>query len=413
MAHHIAVIGGSYAGIVITHNLFKSIIPALPKTTKYTVTMISPSKQFLFTLAGLRAIVEPDLIDNSALFQDFLGYFDQYKETGSDGLKFVHGVVKSLEPVGKSLQVKLMDTVQTTTVKYNSLIIASGAATATPIFKLTNLDVDDAKQGMRELSQKVKSAHHIAIGGAGPLGVELASELAETYPTKKITLYAGSRGVLPNVPASYSQEIERRLRADFKVEIIVGLRVSRYEEESTGRYNSGSEHEGKDEVPRNLVKLHLTDGSTGEADLYIPASGETPNTSFIPKSFLSDDGRVDTDSQMRVPGASRVYALGDCIKLTRGVFDDVRDHAAVLKKVLIAELPVTDEVLSSSNVGDEVSEGYTLPDLATKNFVITLGRHGGLGMVDGCRYSSQLVRCNRARDMGLSTSRMVVAGDMC
>lgn len=398
MVHNIVIIGSSFSGIAISHTLFKSIIPALPTTTKYKVTMISPSKQFLFSLASLRAIVEPELIDGNQLYRDFLSYYDQYKGTSGDGLEFVHGIVIELEPKCKTLQVKLMGTGQTTAVKYDSLIIASGAATATPIFKLTTLDTSNAKQGMRELADKVKAAQHIAVGGAGPLGVELVSGLAEAYPEKKITLYTGLRGVLPSVELRFADEVEHRLRDDFKVEIVSGIRVSTYKElpsSLSGSKNSSSK-----------VELLLTDGSTSEADLYIPASGETPNTTFLPKSFLDPTGRVDTDLQMRVPGVPRVYALGDCIKLTGGIVDDIRDHSVVLKAVLLAELPVTDEALASV----KVAKKYTPQEAVKKTFVITLGRYGGVAMFKGYRFPSWFVRLTRAKDMSLNMSKMVVSG---
>ena len=61
------------------------------------------------------------------------------------------------------------------------------------------------------------------------------------------------------------------------------------------------------------VTLKLSDGKTLEADLYIPANGTRPNTSFVSNTILTDDDRINTnDSTLRVDKACpRFYAVGD------------------------------------------------------------------------------------------------------
>jgi len=50
--------------------------------------------------------------------------------------------------------------------------------------------------------------------------------------------------------------------------------------------------------------LTLEDGKTLDADLYIPATGMKPNTSFIHETLLTADSRVDTNaSTLRVDKA--------------------------------------------------------------------------------------------------------------
>lgn len=401
-SHNIVIIGGSFAGILMAHTLLRNIIPTFPaqKRNKFKVTMISPSTQFYFTLAGLRAVVEPELIEDSPLYQDFLHHFDTYKypKTPNSGLHFVHGYATSLDNETKSIQVQLIPgsdmnkeaTSGTTTIEYGSVIIASGAVTSTPQFKLTTKDSDQAKKELKELSDQVKAAKHIAVGGAGPLGCELVSDLAETYPEKKITLYAGSRGVMSQVEKRFGEEIQRRLANDFKIEIVSGVRVSKDEK-----------------TPDNKVNLTLTDGTTNTVDLYIPASGETPNTSFLPKEFLANSGYVETDNQMRVTGTRRVYALGDAAALTAGVVDDIVEEAAVLKLVLLQELLIDDD---SELASVKIAKTYVPPNKLEKKFVITLGRYGGVAMVKGFRLPSFIVRFARAKDMGLPKGHLFVSG---
>jgi len=56
------------------------------------------------------------------------------------------------------------------------------------------------------------------------------------------------------------------------------------------------------------------DGTSVEADLYIPATGVFPNNTFIPPELLSEDGWINTDQYLAVKGAANVYALGDIVE---------------------------------------------------------------------------------------------------
>lgn len=49
-----------------------------------------------------------------------------------------------------------------------------------------------------------------------------------------------------------------------------------------------------------------------EADLYIPAFGVRPNTTFAPEEMLDSDGRVKVDrTTLQVTGYANILALGD------------------------------------------------------------------------------------------------------
>ena len=404
MTHEIVIIGGSFSGIFLAHTYFQKILPSLPQSTREQVklTLISPSTEFYYTLAGLRALVEPELIDNSTLYQEYLPHFEKYKDPKlpNSGLHFVHGYVKNLDSDNKSIQVQLTSgsdfnkdaNSESIKLKYDTVVIATGAATNMSTFKMTLKDGSEAKAELRKLADQIKASQHIAIGGAGPLGCELAAEIAETWPEKNVTLYAGSRGVMSNVQPRFGKEIHTRLVKDFRVEVVSGVRVK----SATVLASSGAK-----------VKLTLTDGSTNTVDLYIPASGETPNTSFLPKSFLTESGYVDTDDQMRIKGYPRTYAVGDVSKLSNRVLDDAKRQVAVLKQVLLAELPCeSDADLASVNV----KEKFVTIDPLEKKFGISLGRYGGVGMVNGFKVPSIVIRFAKSKDMGLPKGQHLVAG---
>lgn len=407
MTHDIVIIGGSFAGLVTAHSLLKNTLPRLPvsKQNDIRLTMISPSKQFLFTLASLRALVDPDMIENSLLYQDFLQHFEQYKtpENPNSGLRFIQGYVTALDDKSKSLEINLVDNkMASTTLYYDSVIIATGSSTPTSAFKLTNKSGTETQKDLLALSNAIKAATSIAIGGAGPLGCELAGELGETYPDKKIILYAGTRGVLPSTQPRFGEEVGQRLRDEFGVEVIIGARVSKEELDPNS----------------NQSKLTLSDGTASTVDLYIPASGGTPNTTFLPDSFLETDDYaydddefrpryVKVDSQMRVSGVPRAYALGESV--SSGVFEDIKQQSIILQQILLTELDADDSDLASV-----VVEGkFEAPQPHDKKFAISLGRYAGVGMLPGgWRIPSIVLRFRKSSHMNLPKSLAIVSGEV-
>lgn len=407
--HNVVIIGGSFAGIGIAHTLLKNIIPNLPVDRQLCikVTLIAPSPEYLFTLAGLRALVKPELIDGNQLYHNFLPHFDKYRvaDRPNSGLHFVQGYVTKLDETNQSLAVCLTDSGETNFVNYDSVIIATGASTVTPEFKLKCQSAEEAKKAHKELAAKVAAANHIAIGGAGPVGVELSSDISETFPKKKITLYAGSRGVMSKVQPRFAKDAEDRLKNEFKIDIKSGVRVK-------------SVKPIKNANGENKVLLTLTDGTTNaDADLYIPASGETPNTEFLPKAYLTESGYLDLTPQLHVknttPANARVYGLGDVAAFSGGVIHDSYFQSMILKKILEKEL-LLDELPDKPIITDKSGKSiaYVPQDPLTKNFVVTLGSRGGIAMVKGWRFPSWLVGWLRARDMGLGKSIPMAEGKM-
>lgn len=140
--HNIVIIGGIFAEVLLAHTYFQKVLPLLESPRQFRLTMISPATQFHYTLAGLRALVNPEMIDNSSLYQDFSNHFEKYKNQNTE-LYFVHGIVKASDEKTKFLQVQLSLTI--TTINYDLFIIASGTATTSPAFKMDIKSTEEAK----------------------------------------------------------------------------------------------------------------------------------------------------------------------------------------------------------------------------------------------------------------------------
>ena len=71
-------------------------------------------------------------------------------------------------------------------------------------------------------------------------------------------------------------------------------------------------------------ELVLSDGSKQVVDLYIDATGGTPNSSFLPSSWLDSRKKVVTESTtLRATAAgANIYSLGDVASFSKGNVPD-------------------------------------------------------------------------------------------
>jgi pyruvate/2-oxoglutarate dehydrogenase complex dihydrolipoamide dehydrogenase (E3) component len=93
----------------------------------------------------------------------------------------------------------------------------------------------------------------------------------------------------------------------------------------------------------NKWNVVLEGGETLTADLYISTTGVIPNNDFIPANFLSSDGWVTVDSQLRVQsseskGKGSIYAIGDITNLPMRLLSRVPDQVSVLVANLKADI---------------------------------------------------------------------------
>lgn len=132
----------------------------------------------------------------------------------------------------------------------------------------------------------------------GPLGVELAGELAEPVGTKKITLVSRTSVLLEGATAPVQRtalSLLQRKDVDVLTEATVEDAV----------YQTHTQ----------TWKVKLSTGQIYTADAYIATTGTIPNNEFIPKGCVNSQGWANVDEQLRVveDGVSRAdtYAIGD------------------------------------------------------------------------------------------------------
>jgi NADH dehydrogenase FAD-containing subunit len=307
------VSGGSYGGISTVHNVLKHILPILPDKNTYKVILVSKSSHAICRPACPRALISDDMFNQEKLFVSIPAQFEQY----GSSFKFINGTVTELNHDRRSVSIEVTGTVEH--IDYHALIIATGASTHSPLFGF-NRDKDFLRASWIAFREALPSAKSIVIAGSGPTGVETAGELGEYcnglagwFSSKlvnlkvTITLVGAGKNLLPNLRPAIANDAESYL-AKVGVTVVKETRVLNV----VAQGNQTSTQEGKSSICQGAgiddvaakATISLDNGTTIEADLYIPAFGSRPNTSFVTdRSLLGDDRRIVTDATLRVRAA--------------------------------------------------------------------------------------------------------------
>lgn len=372
----VVVIGASHAGLGLSHKLLR-LAPNV------AITLISPSDEYFFNIAAPRFLVKPDALPTSRYLYNIHETFSGYP---SGAFAFVKGLATSIDPSDKSVAVRTgaIDStkLEMTTVPFDYLVIASGSTTPATLglgslkLPLKVTAFEDTRKAISEAQKKLQAANHIVIGGAGPLGVELAGELAEASGSNKtITLVSRTDVVLPGATVKVQKEAESLLKLK-GVQILKDVAVDRVEQRSG--------------LISNDWTVTLSTGKTIAADEYISTTGVAPNNAFIPLEFLNDDGWVNVDEHLRVvQGAESrtdIFAIGDINHHPDRLLSRVSVQAAT------AAFNITASIENRSQ-----RKAYSA-EAQAKMMVVPVGQSTGVGHVGGWTLWGFLVWFFKGRD---------------
>ncbi|KAL2867591.1 NAD(P)/FAD-dependent oxidoreductase [Aspergillus lucknowensis] len=374
----VIVVGGSHAGLAVSQKLLR-------QTRRVKVTLINPSDEYYFNISAPRFLVKPESLPQSKYLYSIP---DAFRDYPGDRFNFVKGLVTKIDYATKSVSVALdanssatttTPTPTATSFRFDYLVIASGSTTPATLgqsgvrlpFKTTAFE--DTRKAIHQAQETLSAAKTILIGGAGPLGVELAGELAEVAGPKTITLVSRSSELLEGATAPVQRKALLLLRQR-NVDVLTGASVL------------AAVHEAHTQT----WKVKLSTGRTYTVDAYVATTGTTPNNTFIPKSFLNAQGWVNVDSQLRVleDGISRsdTYALGD-----------ITCHPYRL----LSRVPLQGETVAANIVEAIEKRGQVRtysPEAQKKMMVVPVGQSTGAGHVGGWTLFGCLVWYFKGRD---------------
>jgi NADH dehydrogenase FAD-containing subunit len=383
---NIVVVGGSVSGLNAAHNVLKHILPALKTkaNAKYHVYLINPSSAWYFRNASPRVAASTTRMATEKIMFEIKDGFKQYS---ADDFTFVEASATGLDAVARSISYKNHRTSNVEQLSYHALIVATGSSTYYQAFS-QSAGTQEVLDAIKITNDKVQSAKDIIIVGGGPTALEFAAEVAEHRNGKpgwfsnvqrklNITVITSTDRLLMPLRPAIAKIADQKLRA-LGVDILYNTKVVDTKE-SNGR-----------------TTVTLANGETLEADLYVPAYGVEPNSSWLPADLLDDKKYLKTSDTLRVDAAgSRVYAIGDIGSYSRNNAVDI-----------INSLPV----LAVNLKRDLLSYNPTLPDEKPKGkdrvfkvderemMVVPLGSGGGVGAIMGWQLPSWAAWLIKGRD---------------
>ncbi|OBZ73235.1 Apoptosis-inducing factor B [Grifola frondosa] len=157
----------------------------------------------------------------------------------------------------------------------------------------------EAIQWLKRFQTRIDSVSSVLVVGGGALGIQYATDIAEIYPAKRVTLLHSRSALLPRFDQSMHVEIMSALAA-LNVNTILGdrLDLSSLSPRKTVRIGTS----GKEE---RVVRTE--GGREVRAELVLLCTGQKPNTellaSFIPDAIVSEGpskGMVHVKRTMQV-----------------------------------------------------------------------------------------------------------------
>jgi len=423
---NIVVLGASYAGLAVAHRFLDHTINQLRITSSapnYRLIVVSPSTHLYWNVAAPRALVSPDLLNDDQLFIPIEQALHRHRAhnpsivqgeaialdtsartvtvelIGSTAQKLASQINKRKSVVGIPLDLKVQ------TIAYHALIIATGSSAQSELLSLHGPHLHTLG-ALNAFHARLEAAECIVVSGGGCSGVEVAGQLAahlkkrRTKPPTRVVLISGADSCLPTQPkANVSTKAQRQLEK-LGVEVIHNVRVLAAKE---------------DYSPTGQTRVGLSSGSSILADLYIPCSGTSPNTSFLPTTMKDKHGYIRTNaSTLRVDEAvagTNVYAIGDCASYSRNCLQDVYSAVPTLMQNLLNDLLAHEYRLASPHGGNQAEIDALVDDVYEQRprdtMVVPIGRFGGVGYLRDMVVPSAVAHWLKGRDFLVKRTRRV------
>lgn len=363
----VVIVGASFAGLHAQRML----------SDDFDVTVVDLKDYFEYTPGVLRLFVEPDHLRNLA------------KPLPTKRCKVVVGEVTFIDEHSLTLR-------SGETLSFDYLVLATGSKY--PAINAQNVVKPGAEQPSlasraacwEAAAASLAKAESALVIGGGPVGVELAAEIASVYPHKRVTLVSRSERLCTALPDAVGTACLRWLERR-NVEVLRGVSVATVRDDGAT----------------------LSNGRELSADAVYNCAGALPNTAWLDRTPLgrhvdSQSGRVLVNDFLSVEGLPHIFAVGDAM-LHRRSADLKLGHTAELNAAVAAEnilrLHRADQANAKANANAkaEAAPEAAAADLArypefttfgaaqqAQVFCVSLGKHSAVMAFNGIVLSGGL-----------------------
>ncbi|KAJ3039504.1 hypothetical protein HDV00_012184 [Rhizophlyctis rosea] len=376
----IVIIGGGYGGTGTATALDK----ALGARSDIEIILITRTETSFHNIGSVRAAVDASF--GERLFVPYDNVF-----TTSKTSRVVHGEVTAISP--KTVTLKNAET-----IAFDYLVIATGSAYPAP-FKVPTNTTAAGLELLRKVVEDVKKAKTIVVIGGGPVGCELAGEIAVDYPDKKVIIVQGAKTLMPGPT---SPKFKNRLLEGLKerkVEVILDERVSNLD-----TLFPNPEAKGYLVGPTTLT---TSSNRTVEADLVFLTTGNASYNSSVAASLgvntIDAKSQITVTPTLQLPSHPNIFALGDVSSSTEGM---KLSFTASLQAPVVAE-NIGKLIAAEDPTAVKLKE-FSPPGMTVA--LVTLGKTGGVAqlvMVMGDWFarmmkSKDLMAKRRWNDLGMA-----------
>ena len=255
------IIGGGFAGATSARIL----------ENEFDVTLIDSKNYFEFTPGVLQAIVEPEHLKR--IQSPHKNYLKK--------AKVVVGMVKEL----------CLDYVKVNNKKiyFDYALLCTGSRYSPP-FKEFGSGASLRSDNICWTNKILTKANSVLVIGGGLVGVEIAAEIVEKYPEKKITIVHSGSKIMERY-SDYSRDYCQRWLRDHKIKIMTGQFVHK--------------RKGKMFITKKGLKIN--------ADIVFVCTGIVPNTEYIKgkiKEKLILNGKIQVNKFLQT-SAPNIFSAGD------------------------------------------------------------------------------------------------------
>ncbi|HEY9290436.1 MAG TPA: FAD-dependent oxidoreductase [Microlunatus sp.] len=359
MSQVVAVVGGGYGGTLVAKALEHDA----------QVTLIDPRDAFVNVAGSLRALARPDWAPR---------IFFPYRTLLEHG-RVIRDQASSVDPAGVTLA-------GGGRIEADYLVLATGSSYSYPARpKQLSTDTVHALAGLRLTHDQLARAERVLILGAGPVGLELAGEIREVWPQKRVVLVDPADEILAGFLPEVRQELRRQLQ-ELDIDLRLGaslVGLPPVEDGTAGTFTVSTD-----------------DGGEITADIWFRSFGAHLNTGYLADGNLvelTDRATVPVDDHLNVIGHQHVYALGDIAELADA---KMATHAQTQALVVV-------ENLRSQLRGERPRSEYG-QDSAPR-ILLPLGTCAGVGQLpapDGAPVPVTLETVTRRKGADLFTARL-------